>query len=87
MFLTQRAIIQPRLETSVTIQEVEDWGVGSGLNEVRLGLRLRYELRRELAPYVGVSWTRRTGGTADFVRLSGGDVSDVGLVAGLRMWR
>ncbi len=68
------------------LQDVPEWGVGSGLGDLELGARLRYELRRELAPYVGVSWDRRLGETADFVRAAGGDVSEATLVAGIRAW-
>ena len=52
----------------------------------KLGFRLRYEIKREFAPYVGVSWNRKLGETADFVRDEGGDPGTFGLVGGLRMW-
>ncbi len=86
MFLTQRLIGQPRLEASAALQEVPEFGVGSGLNSVELGYRLRYELRREYAPYLGVNWIRRFAGTADLARQAGEAVSDVSLVGGLRVW-
>jgi len=56
------------------------------LSDLEIGLRLRYEVRREFAPYVGVVWSRRFGGTADRVRESGRDASDVQFLAGLRAW-
>ena len=84
--ITQRLWGQPRLETSVAVQEVEEWGVGNGFNDVQLGFRLRYEIEREFAPYIGISWNRKLGETADFVRDEGGDASTFGLVAGLRTW-
>jgi copper resistance protein B len=84
--ITQRLWGQPRLETSVAVQEVEEWGVGNGFNDVQLGFRLRYEIEREFAPYVGISWNRKLGETADFTRAEGGDASTFGLVAGLRTW-
>lgn len=84
--ITQRLWGQPRLETSVAVQEVEEWGVGNGFNDVQLGFRLRYEIKREFAPYVGISWNQKLGETADFVRAEGGDASTFGLVAGLRTW-
>ena len=68
LLLTQRLLAQPRLETNVAVQRVEDWSVGAGLNDIELGLRLRYEIRREIAPYVGVNWTTRYGEAADFAR-------------------
>lgn len=84
--ITQRLFGQPRLETNIAVQEVEEFGVGSGFNNVRLGFRLRYEIKREFAPYIGVSWNRKLGETADFARLEGEGVSIFGLVGGLRMW-
>ncbi|MEX2463390.1 MAG: copper resistance protein B, partial [Balneolaceae bacterium] len=86
LLFTQRLIGQPRLATSIAVQEVEEWGVGSGFNNVQLGFRLRYEIKREFAPYVGISWNRKLGETADFTRLEGGEVGTLGLVGGVRMW-
>ncbi len=86
MFVTQRLIGQPRVEVNAAVQEVPDFGVGSGLNDLELGFRLRYELRREYAPYLGVNWLRRFAGTADLARQAGNEVSDVSLVGGIRVW-
>ncbi len=61
-------------------------GLGSGLTDAALGLRLRYEIRREVAPYVGLVHQRSFGGTADFVRAAGRDPDDTRLVAGIRVW-
>jgi copper resistance protein B len=87
LLFTQRLVLQPNLATSVALQEVPEFGVGSGLNDVELGLRMRYELRREFAPYVGVSWSSRFGGTADLARAAGEPVRDLRFVAGVRVWR
>jgi copper resistance protein B len=87
LLLTQRLVAQPRLEVNAAVQEVADWGVGSGLNDTELGLRLRYEVRREVAPYVGVNWTQRYGSAADFARDEGGSASEANVVFGLRLWR
>lgn len=84
--ITQRLWGQPRLATSVAVQDVPDWGVGSGFNDVQLGFRLRYEIGREFAPYIGISWNRKLGQTADFVRAEGEEAGTVGLVGGVRMW-
>lgn len=86
LLLTQKLILQPRFETNFAIQEVKKFTVGRGLNNIELGLRLRYEIRRELAPYIGVSFERSLFGTADLVRKEGGDPSNVGFVAGVRLW-
>ncbi|MBL29141.1 MAG: copper resistance protein CopB [Rhodospirillaceae bacterium] len=84
--ITQRLILQPRTELNLAVQDVPELGIGSGLSTVDLGLRLRYEIVREFAPYVGVSWNRAVGETADFARQDGEDVSSVSFVAGVRFW-
>ncbi|MEO9885024.1 MAG: copper resistance protein B [Balneola sp.] len=86
LLVTQRLIIQPRFATSVAVQKVEEFGVGSGLNNIQLGLRLRYEIKRQFAPYVGISWNRKLSETADLTKLEGADVSVFGVVAGVRLW-
>lgn len=83
---TQRLVLSPELEVNAALQEASEWGVGSGLNDYELGLRLRYEIKREFAPYVGYQWFRRVGGTADLARTAGEDVSSGSWVAGLRVW-
>lgn len=84
--LTQRAILQPRMEVNLALQDVPELGIGSGLSDARLGLRLRYELRREFAPYLGVEWNRKVGDSARFARRAGEDPATFSLVAGVRMW-
>ncbi|MCF4984439.1 copper resistance protein B, partial [Pseudomonas syringae] len=61
-------------------------GIGYGLSETELGLRLRYEIRREFAPYIGVTWNRSYGNSADYAREEGEDRSEARLVLGVRMW-
>lgn len=84
--LTQRLVLQPRLEVELSADAVPRIGVGSGLVETELGLRLRYEIHRKFAPYVGVSWERRYGDSRDFAREAGEDADSVSLIAGLRLW-
>jgi copper resistance protein B len=86
LLLTQRLILQPKIEMNLYGKDDASNGIGSGLSEGELSLRLRYEIRREIAPYLGVTWTRSFGNTADLVRVEGGDASDLQVVAGLRMW-
>ncbi|MBZ6379935.1 hypothetical protein B5C34_13980 [Pacificimonas flava] len=84
--LTQRLVLQPRLEANLAAQNVPELGIGAGLSSVEAGLRLRYELAREFAPYIGVGYEARLGETADLARQEGEDPSGfVGLV-GLRAW-
>ncbi|SMO89635.1 copper resistance protein B [Fodinibius sediminis] len=85
LLFTQRLIGQPIFETSIAIQEVPEWGVGSGFNNIGLGFRLRYEFVREFAPYIGFNWERKLGETADMAR-TGGHVSNLSLLGGVRMW-
>lgn len=87
LLVTQRLVLQPRLDVAAALQKVEAWNVGSGLNSIGLGMRLRYEIRREFAPYLGLSWTRLTGGTADMARREGERTSTLSLVLGVRLWR
>ncbi len=86
LLFTQRLIGQPVFETSVALQDVPEWGVGTGLNDIGLGFRLRYEFAREFAPYIGINWERKLGETADMARAGGGHVSNLSLLAGVRMW-
>ena len=84
--LTQRLILQPRIETHAAIQKVEKFSIGRGLNNIELGLRLRYEIKREIAPYIGISYDKSFFGTADRVKQEGGNTSQVRFVAGVRLW-
>ncbi len=84
--LFQRLILQPQAEINLSAQDVPEAGVGAGLSSIELGLRLRYELRREFAPYVGFSYDQVFGETADLARASGDGSSDHGFVVGLRAW-
>lgn len=84
--LTSRLILQPRLELNAYGRGDAGQGLGSGLAETETGLRLRYEIRREFAPYLGVEWTRLHGGTADLARAGGERSGEARGVAGFRLW-
>ncbi|MGN6374674.1 MAG: copper resistance protein B [Sphingomonas sp.] len=84
--ITQRLILQPRAELNLAAQDMRDAGVGAGLDRVELGLRLRYEIRREFAPYIGIAQEWRTGRSADFARARGDHAATTGFVAGVRLW-
>jgi copper resistance protein B len=86
LLLSQRLILQPRLETGIALQEVEKYGVGRGINDIEAGLRLRYEIRREFAPYIGVSWSRKLGDTADLARDEGESIDILSFVIGVKIW-
>lgn len=86
LMMTQRLILQPRTEWIITLQDSPEIGVGSGLSKVEAGLRLRYEFDRQFAPYIGLSWSRKLGDTADFARAAGEDAGRISFVTGLRLW-
>jgi copper resistance protein B len=86
LLLTQRLIAQPRTELNIAAQDDATLGLGAGLSTAELGFRLRYEIKREFAPYVGVEWIRQFGETARFARASGLQVSDPHFVMGVRIW-
>jgi copper resistance protein B len=86
VLITQRLILQPELEFQLFGKDDPENGIGSGLSDGNVGLRLRYEIRRELAPYIGVHWKRKFGKTADLARNEGEDESDLLFVAGVRAW-
>jgi len=84
--ITQRLILQPRLEIDLSASDIPELEIGSGLTSVEAGLRLRYEFRKEFAPYVGVEWSRAFGNTADYIEARGGDPEDIRFVVGLKAW-
>ena len=84
--ITQSLILQPRIEANVSFQDIPAIGVGSGLTDFEAGLRLRYEIKQEIAPYIGVEWRKQTGATARFSRIAGEDPDTISLVAGIRIW-
>ena len=84
--LTQRLVLQPSIEIDVALSDDEDAGVGAGLSTAEAGLRLRYEVIREFAPYVGVSWERAFGDTRNFAEADGEDGERISWVTGIRLW-
>lgn len=84
--ITQRLILQPRVELNLAAQDVPENGIGTGLSDAELGLRLRYEIAREFAPYIGISHDRKFGDTARFARALGEERSSTSFVTGIRFW-
>lgn len=84
--ITQRLILQPRIEANFSAQDIPELGVGAGLDQIEIGARLRYEIAREFAPYVGIEQSWRTGDGADFGRAQGVDPSTTSFIAGIRFW-
>jgi copper resistance protein B len=86
LLFTQRLILQPFLEFNLHSEDDPERQVGSGLSDAQLGLRLRYEIRRQFAPYIGMSFNKSFGETGELVRQAGGDATETQFVAGLRVW-
>ena len=84
LLLSQRLVLQPRLETNLALQDDEEIGIASGWNDAELGVRVRYEIRREFAPYVGVTWKESFGATHRLTTQEGGDPSHLVVVVGAR---
>lgn len=86
LMLTQKLVLAPELEVSANTASQPEWGRGSGIANVELGLRLRYEIKRELAPYVGYAWEKSFGETADWQEAAGEHTEESHWVVGVRAW-
>jgi copper resistance protein B len=86
LLLTQRWVMQPRIEVNAYTKQDPENEIGSGVSDAELGVRWRYEIRREFAPYVGLSWVRVFGRTATFAEEAGRDRSELQWLAGIRGW-
>ena len=84
LLLSQRLVVQPRLETNLALQDDEEIGIAAGWNDAELGVRVRYEIRREFAPYVGLTWKESFGATHRLTTQEGGDPSHFVVVVGAR---
>nr|WP_228638800.1 copper resistance protein B [Kangiella koreensis] len=84
--LSQVSYIQPRIEMAASLSDAEEYKRPKGLNNIRLGLRYRYELSREFAPYIGVYWSRALGDMAEQIKAEGKNVSETGIMIGVRLW-
>ena len=86
LMFTQKLVLVPEFEINAYSKADPARGLGSGLSDMSLGLRLAYHLKREFAPYVGVNWDRKFGGTADYAKAGGDPSSDTQLVLGISAW-
>ncbi|GMN01764.1 copper resistance protein B [Erythrobacter sp. MTPC3] len=84
--ITQQLILQPRAELNFAAQDIPELGIGAGLSSVDAGLRLRYEIVPEFAPYIGVEYQTDLGETRDFTRADGGDPDRSVFLAGVKFW-
>lgn len=84
--ITNRLILQPLVEVDLAARDDIEYGIASGFTSIETGLRLRYEVTRRFAPYVGVVHERALGDTADLKRSAGESTRDTRVVAGIRIW-
>ena len=86
VLFSPRLILEPELIANLYSRADPERRIGKGLSDISAALRLRYEITRKFAPYIGVTWNRQFGATADFTRREGGDRSKLQAVAGVRLW-
>lgn len=84
--LTQRWVLSPEIEFNLHSKDDAATRIGSGLSDSQLGLRLRYEIKREFAPYIGVNWNKKYGNTASLAQADGGETDSTQFVVGIRVW-
>ncbi len=84
--ITQLLILQPRIEVEFAAQDIAERAIGAGITKIEPGVRLRYEIRREFAPYIGIEYEAKIGKTADIARAAGQDPDGLKLLIGLRAW-
>lgn len=86
LLITNRLVLQPLAEVEIYGKSDPERGIGAGLSSADFGLRVRYEFKREFAPYVGVTWNHKFFDTADFAREDGESVRSTRLAVGVRLW-
>ena len=86
LLVTNRLVVQPLVEAELVGKSDPERGIGAGLSTTDVGFRLRYELKREVAPYAGIVWSEKWGGTADFAEAAGEETGGARFVTGLRLW-
>jgi copper resistance protein B len=86
VLITQKLILQPRVETNFYSQSDPSRLISSGLSNIEAGLRLRYEFKREFAPYIGIEWASAFGSAADIIRAKGNKAEETRFVAGVHFW-
>lgn len=86
LLLTQQLILQPEIEVNLYSKADPARRVGAGFSDIDTGIRLRYEIDRKFAPYVGVSYDGKFGQTASFARRAGESTGALRVVFGIRSW-
>jgi copper resistance protein B len=86
VLITQKLILQPRVEVNFYSQSDKARLISSGLSNIEAGLRLRYEFKREFAPYIGIEWANTFGSAADIIRAQGKKAEETRFIAGIHFW-
>jgi len=86
ILLTQRLTVQPKVSSSYSSENLKEMEIGSGINNFSISLRLIYEIKREFAPYMEVSYTKFLGNTKDFFKKETGKDKETNIYLGLRIW-
>jgi copper resistance protein B len=86
LLITQRLILQPQVELNLYSKADPARLVGARFSDIDTGLRLRYEINRKFAPYLGVVYEGKFGQTTNFARRAGESTGDVRFVFGVRAW-
>ncbi|MGO3345666.1 MAG: copper resistance protein B [Marinomonas sp.] len=86
LLITQKLILTPDFEVNIYSKKDEKANIGSGLSDISAGLRLRYEVTRKFAPYIGLDWSQKLANTADLARSGGESTESAGFVIGIKAW-
>lgn len=86
LLLSQRLILSPEIEVTIYADDDNARGIGAGLSNIETGLRLRYEVKREFAPYIGLTWSNQFSATADLAEANGKETSSSAFVFGIKAW-
>ena len=87
LLVTNRVILQSLIEINILGKADPTRGLGAGLSSTEIGVRLRFLIKREFAPYLGVTWNQRHFGTADFAKAAGDRTGGARVIVGVRLWR
>ena len=86
LMLTQKLVLSPEVEANFYVKDDLDRGTGTGLSNLETGIRLRYEIKREFAPYIGITWNNLFGKSADIAETAGDETNSSAFVIGVRTW-
>lgn len=86
LMLSQKTSLVPELGANFYTKDDQEAGIGSGLSDLDISLRLKHELKREFAPYIGINWSKSFGNKADMLKQSGEKTSDTQLALGVEAW-